>query len=78
MLRKEQIKGIDFTETFAPVAKWTTVRFLLIMSILLGLSTKQLDYVAAFIQADIEAIVYVEMPEGFAQYGKFLKLKKSL
>jgi hypothetical protein len=48
--RFEQVEGIDFTETFAPVVNWTTVRFLLLMSILLGLSTKQVDYVAAFVQ----------------------------
>jgi hypothetical protein len=74
----EQVEGIDFTETIAPVVNWTTVRFLLIMSILLGLSTKQVDYIAAFVQADIDTIVYVEMPKGFTQLGKVLKLKKSL
>jgi hypothetical protein len=74
----EQIEGVDYTETFAPVVNWTTVRFLLMMSILLGLETKQVDYVAAFVQADIDTTVYVEMPRGFAQQGKVLKLKKSL
>ena len=55
-----------------------TVRFLLMMSILLGLQTRQVDYIAAFVQADIDTDVYVEMPRGFAQPGKVLKLKKSL
>jgi hypothetical protein len=49
----EQVEGIDFTETSAPIVNWTTVLFLLIMSILLGLSTKQVHYIAAFVQADI-------------------------
>jgi hypothetical protein len=74
----EQKEGIDYNETFAPVVNWTTVRFLLIMSILLGLETKQVDYVAAFVQSDIDTTVYVEMPRGFAQPGKVLKLRKSL
>jgi hypothetical protein len=39
------------------------------MSILLNLSTKQVDYIAAFIQSDIDT---------FAKPGKVLKLKKSL
>jgi hypothetical protein len=69
---------VDYFETFAPVVEWSTVRFLLIMSILLGLETTQVDYVAAFIQADIDTEVYVEMPRGFSQPGKVLKLKKSL
>lgn len=74
----EQIEGLDYNETFAPVVNWTTVRFLLMMSILLGLETKQVDYVAAFVQSNIDTTVYVEMPRGFAQPGKVLKLKKSL
>jgi hypothetical protein len=48
------------------------------MSILLGLETKQVDYVAAFVQADIDTTVYIEMPKGFAQPGMVLKLEKSL
>jgi hypothetical protein len=48
------------------------------MSILLNLSTKQVDYIAAFIQSDIDNDVYVEMPRGFSKPGKVLKLKKSL
>ncbi|KAG7343789.1 reverse transcriptase RNA-dependent DNA polymerase [Nitzschia inconspicua] len=74
----EQTEGVDYDETFAPVVNWTTVRFLLMMSILLGLETRQVDYVAAFVQADIDMDVYVEMPRGFSQKGKVLKLKKSL
>jgi hypothetical protein len=68
----EQIEGVDFTETFAPVVNGTTVRFLLMMSILLGLETKQVDYVAAFVQADIDTTVYVEMPRGELNLAKSL------
>jgi hypothetical protein len=35
------------------------------MSILLDLNTKQVNYVAAFIQSDIDTEVFVEMPRGF-------------
>jgi hypothetical protein len=59
----EQVEGIDFDETFAPAVNWTTVRFLLLMSILLGLETKQVDYVAGFVQASIDTTVYVEHTE---------------
>jgi hypothetical protein len=47
-------------------------------SILLGLETKQVDYVATFVRAGIDTTVYIEMPKGFAQPGIVLKLKKSL
>ena len=74
----EQTEGIDYFETFAPVVNWQTVRLLLIISILLGLPTKQVDYTAAFVQADIDTEVYVSMPRGFSIPGKVYKLNKSL
>ena len=47
-----QIEVIDFTETYAPGGNWTIVRTLLVLSIQLGLANSQLDYLAAFPQAD--------------------------
>ena len=89
----KQLEGIDFFETFAPVVSWTTVRLMLILSLVLGLATRQVDYTAAFLHApidedpDLELMtqeerrrsgVFVEMPKGFSEPGKVLKLKKSL
>jgi Reverse transcriptase (RNA-dependent DNA polymerase) len=88
-----QIEGVDFFDTFAPVVNWTTVRLMLIMSIILGLATKQVDYTAAFVHAPIDkdpnwesmtpeeqerSGVYLEMSRGFREQGKVLKLKRSL
>jgi hypothetical protein len=88
-----QVENVDYFETFAPVVNWTTVRLMLVLSIILGLATQQLDYTAAFVQAPIDrppdwdkmtpdeqdrSGVYVQMPRGFSQPGKVLKLKKSL
>jgi hypothetical protein len=74
----EQVEGIDYFETFAPVVMWLTVRLLLIMSILLKLETTQIDYTAAFVHADIDCLVYVAMPPGFGVPGQVWKLRKSL
>jgi hypothetical protein len=89
----QQLFGVDFWDTFAPVVSWTTVRLLLILSMQLQLATKQVDYTAAFVHADIDnppgydsltpeeqarSGVYVEMPRGFQQPGMVLKLNKSL
>lgn len=89
----KQIEGVDYFDTFAPVVNWTTIRLLLILSIILGLSTRQVDYTAAFVHAPIDkdpewdnmteeqrqrSGVYIEMPRGFSQPGKVLKLKRSL
>jgi hypothetical protein len=66
---------------------------MLILSLILNLSTKQVDYTAAFVHAPIDrdpdwenlseeeqqqSGVYIDMPRGFAEHGKVLKLKKSL
>jgi hypothetical protein len=88
-----QIENVDYYETFAPVVSWNTVRLLLMLQAQLGLASKQVDYTAAFVHADIDLPpnydslspdeknrvgVYVEMPRGFAQPGRVLKLKKNL
>lgn len=88
-----QVEGLDFFETFAPVVNWITIRFLLILTVVLYLKTAQADYTAAFVHAPIDRppnwddmsldkqkhhYVYVKMPPGFGQPGKVLRLKKSL
>jgi histone deacetylase 1/2 len=88
-----QKENVDYFETFAPVVNWQTVRIMLAMSMLFGLATKQVDYTAAFVHADIDrdpnwdkmtteerrkSGVFIQGPRGFATPGKVLKLKKSL
>jgi len=48
------VEGIDFFDTFAPVVNWTIVRLMLILSVILGLATKQVDSTAAFLRAPID------------------------
>jgi hypothetical protein len=74
----EQIEGVDYFETFAPVVQWMTVRLVLIMTILLNLENKQIDYTAAFLQAPIDHDVYVEMPKLFSVEGKVWKLQRAI
>lgn len=61
----QQIEGVDFFDTFAPVVQWSTIRILLILSITLSLATKQVDYVSAFCQAPIADDVYIDLPRGW-------------
>ena len=49
-----QKEGVDYFETYAPVVSWHTIRILLILSIKLNLSTKQVDYTAVFVQSYIQ------------------------
>jgi hypothetical protein len=73
-----QEEGIDYFETYAPVVSWSTVRLLLVLSVTLGLATKQVDYTLAFVQAGINEEVYVEMPKLFEKSGCVYKLKRNI
>lgn len=77
-----EIKGVDYFESYSPVVQWSTVRLLLIMSIVHGMHTRQVDYVNAFAQAPLpqNEECYIEMPQGFHDDGEdtVLMLKKTL
>ncbi len=83
--RDQQLEGIEFFETYAPVVQWTTIHLMFVLEVLLGLKSLQGDITCAFLHMDLEVNkkVYVDMPMGFSQYGKnrknmCLKLKKTL
>ena len=56
--------GIKYWEKYAPVVNWVIVRFLIIISQLVGLETQALDFVLAFPQAKLDAPVYMKIPPG--------------
>ena len=57
--------GKHYDQTYAPVAKWNSIRTLLTVSALFGWHTRQIDYVLAFPQAPIEREIYMKIPAGF-------------
>jgi hypothetical protein len=63
------VEGVDFFDTFAPVVNWTMVCLMLVLSAILGLSTRQVDYTAAFVHAPVDEDMYIEMPRGFSETG---------
>lgn len=66
---------------FAPVVRWSSVRMLLILSILKGWHIHQIDFVLAFPQAPIRSDVWMHLPQGFTSTGTSpmrLKLLKNL
>ena len=58
-------KGIDYDDTYAPVATWRTIRLILSLAAAHNWHTRQLDYVLAFPQAPVERELYMEIPKGF-------------
>ncbi|CAM8978931.1 unnamed protein product [Rhodiola kirilowii] len=75
-----QIKGIDFHETFAPVAKLVTMRSLLVVASKRNWAIQQFDVDNAFLHGDLKEDVYMKLPQDFAKEGetRVCKLHKSL
>ncbi|RVW46097.1 Retrovirus-related Pol polyprotein from transposon RE1 [Vitis vinifera] len=76
-----QMFGVDFSETFAPVARLDTIRMLLALAAQRKWKIYQLDMKSAFLNGYLEEEIFVEQPEGFAIKGKEEKvylLKKAL
>jgi len=61
----QMIKGQYYEETYAPVVQWATIRFFISLAILSNWHTRQLDFVLAYTQADIERDLYMKLPAGF-------------
>ena len=55
-----QLPGVDYQETFAPVAKLVTLRIFLSLVSILSLCTWQLDLKTAFLNADLEEEIYCQ------------------
>ena len=65
----QQEHGIHYWDTYAPVETWQTVRLLLILSLLLGWQSRQLDFIMAYPQAPAEMHLYMRLPQGYKRSG---------
>ncbi|KAL0393103.1 UNVERIFIED_CONTAM: Retrovirus-related Pol polyprotein from transposon TNT 1-94 [Sesamum radiatum] len=60
-----QLPGIDYTETFAPVARLDTIRALIAIAANKKWKIYQMDVKSAFLNGYIDEEIYVEQPQGF-------------
>ncbi|RVW62247.1 Copia protein [Vitis vinifera] len=77
----KQREGIDYFDTYAPVARTTLIRILFALTSIHNLFVHQMDVKTAFLNGDLNEEVYMEQPEGFVLLGnenKVCKLVKSL
>lgn len=75
-----QKEGIDFFDTYALVARISTIKLLLALAAIHNLVIHQMDVKTAFLNGDLDEEIYMKQPEGFVMPGnehKVCKLKKS-
>ena len=72
--------GIDYTETFSPVARFSSIRTVIALAVQLGLEVKQIDFETAYLNAPVEERLYLEQPEGacIGDGSKVLMLTRAL
>lgn len=76
-----QKEGVDYDETFAPVARYTSIKTIIALASTMRWRLHQMDVKTAFLNREIEEEVYVEQPDGFIVHGKesdVCRLKKAL
>jgi hypothetical protein len=76
-----QIEGIDFEETYAPVARMEAICLLLAYACSKNVKVYQMDVKSSFLNGELEEEVYIEQPEGFQlseNTDYVCKLKKAL
>ena len=60
-----QKEGIDYEETYAPVARYTSIRTVLALASNMKWKLHQMDVKTTFLNGLIEEEVYIEQPQGF-------------
>lgn len=80
----QAVLGIDYLDTFSPVAKMPAVRIFLSLVTQYSLKTAQFDVPTAFLKANLEDEIFIELPELFdvvhndIDTSQVLKLKKAV
>jgi len=76
-----QKEGIDYEETFSPVARYTSIRAILSIATVMKWKLHQMDVKTTFLNGVVEEDVYVEQPQGFETHDRqthVCRLKKAL
>ena len=60
-----QVEGIDYDETFASVARYTSIKALISIAAKMGWKIHQMDVKTTFLNGIIQEEIYIEQPQGF-------------
>jgi hypothetical protein len=74
-------EGIDFSKTFAPVARYSSIRVMISIAVELGWQIHQTNVKIVFLNGVIEEEIYIEQPEGFEVHSRashVCRLRKAL
>jgi hypothetical protein len=77
----EQLYGLNYIETYASATKQIAWKLVFALAMLYNLIIFKADMISAFTQGEIDALLYLEQPEGFIDEkypNHVLKLKKAL
>ncbi len=74
----KQKYGLLYKETYAPVVTWASTKFFLIVSILHGWHSMQLDFLLVYPQVDTERELYMEIPNSITIEGPHNRDKYTL
>ena len=75
------MEGVDFDETFAPVARLESIRILLAIASHLNFKLYKMDVKSTFLNGMLQEEVYVEQPKGIIDPHRLddvYKLKRAL
>ncbi len=61
---------VDYNESFTIVAKFLSIRCILVLMTINDMEIHQMDVQTAFLNGDLEEKIYMEQPEGFTQEGE--------
>ena len=65
-----QTKGIDFKDTFAPIARLDSLCLLLVVSAHFDMDIHHIDIKSAYLNGDLDEEIYMDQPKGFVVSGK--------
>jgi histone deacetylase 1/2 len=75
----QQKHGVDYTETFASVARIASFRLILVLAVFYGLTLHYLDVGNAFVNAKLKERIFINYPPGYKRKEGFvLRLRKAL